>query len=66
RGFYANVGQWQTHVNSVAVPYRSPQGDTPLLVFNLGGPAYVLGKERLEAELGPKLLQMVNTVARIG
>ncbi len=66
RGFYANVGQWQTHVNSVAVPYRSPQGDTPLLVFNLGGPAYVLGKERLEGDLGPKLLQMVNTVARIG
>jgi DNA-binding IclR family transcriptional regulator len=65
RGFYANMGQWQTHVNSIAVPYRSPQSDTPLLVFNLGGPSYVLPKERLENDLGPKLVQVVNTVARV-
>jgi len=47
------------------VPYRSPQSDTPLLVFNLGGPSYVLPKERLENDLGPKLVQVVNTVARV-
>ncbi len=36
------------------------------MAFNLGGPAYVLPKERLEGELGPQLVSLVNTVARIG
>jgi DNA-binding IclR family transcriptional regulator len=66
RGFYANLGGWQSDVNSVAVPYRSPQGDAPMLAFNLGGPAYILSRERIEGELGPRLLEMVQKVGRIG
>ncbi len=66
RGFYANIREWQSDVHSIAVPYRAPRGDAPLLCFNLGGPAYVLPRERLENELGPKLLEMVNTVSRNG
>jgi DNA-binding IclR family transcriptional regulator len=65
QGFYANIGQWQPDVNSVSVPYRSMHGDTPMLSFNLGGPAYILPKERLIEELGPKLVQMRNTIARV-
>ncbi|MGH1459884.1 MAG: IclR family transcriptional regulator [Paracoccaceae bacterium] len=66
RGFYSNIGGWQSDVHAVSVPYRAPQGDSPLMAFNLGGPAYVLSKERLEGELGPQLVSMVNTVARVG
>jgi DNA-binding IclR family transcriptional regulator len=66
RGFYANIGGWQSDVNSVAVPYRSPQGDAPMLAFNLGGPAYILSRDRTEGELGPRLLEMVQKVGRIG
>ncbi len=66
RGFYVNIAQWQPDVNSVAVPYRSPQGDMPLLAFTLGGPAFVMSRARLQEELGPKLLALVNTMARIG
>jgi DNA-binding IclR family transcriptional regulator len=65
QGFYVNIGQWQPDVNSISVPYRSMHGDTPMLSFNLGGPAYILPKERLVEELGPKLVQMRNTIARI-
>lgn len=65
RGFYSNIGRWQPDVNSVAVPYRSMHGDAPLMVFNLGGPAYILSQNRLENDLGPKLVQMRNTIARI-
>lgn len=64
RGFYLNIGMWQSDVNAVAVPYRSMHGDTPMLAFNLGGPGYILSKDRLENELGPKLVQMRNTIAR--
>lgn len=66
RGFYINVGGWQPDVNSVAVPFRSPDGNTPMMSFNLGGPAYNLPKEKLESELGPKLVELVNKVGRIG
>lgn len=66
RGFYANLGGWQPEVNSVSVPYRSPQGDAPMLAFNLGGPAYILSRERIEGELGPRLREMVQKVGRIG
>jgi DNA-binding IclR family transcriptional regulator len=66
RGFYANLGSWQSDVNSVAVPYRSPQGDAPMLAFNLGGPAYILPRDRIENDLGPRLVEMVQKVGRIG
>lgn len=66
RGFYSNIGGWQEDVHAVAVPYRAPHGDNPLMVFNLGGPAYVLPKDRLENDLGPQLVELVNTVARAG
>lgn len=66
RGFYANMGRWQSDVNAVAVPYRSPQGDAPMLAFNLGGPAYILPREKIENELGPRLAEMVQKVGRIG
>ncbi|MGR3323294.1 MAG: IclR family transcriptional regulator [Pseudooceanicola sp.] len=66
RGFYANFGEWQKDVHAVSVPYRSQQADTPMLAFNLGGYAYSLPKERLENELGPKLVALVNTLSRVG
>ena len=66
RGFYASIGKWQSDVNAVSVPYRSPQGDVPMLAFNLGGPAYMLSRERLEEDLGPRLLHMVTAVKRTG
>ncbi len=53
-------------MHAVSVPYRSPQPDTPMLAFNLGGYSFSLPKERLEQELGPKLVELVNTVSRVG
>ncbi|MBL4892912.1 MAG: IclR family transcriptional regulator [Rhizobiaceae bacterium] len=66
RGFYANIGGWHANVNAVSVPYRSPDMNTPMMSFNLGGPSYNLTKKRLEEELGPKLVELVNRVGRTG
>lgn len=66
RGFYANLKEWQKDVHAVSVPYRSQQPDTPMLAFNLGGYSFSLPKERLEQELGPKLVELVETVSRVG
>ncbi len=66
KGFYTNFGQWQPDVHAVAVPYRAPQGGSPLLAFNCGGPAYLLPRERLEEDLGPRLVELVELVSRSG
>ena len=66
KGFYANFGDWQRDVHAVSVPYRSPQPDTPMLAFNLGGYAFSLPKDRLENELGPKLVELSRMVSRTG
>jgi DNA-binding IclR family transcriptional regulator len=66
QGFYCSLGEWQRDVNAVSVPYRSQQPDTPMLAFNLGGYGFSLPKERLMEELGPKLVELVNMVNRVG
>lgn len=66
RGFCMNVGDWHPQVNSIAAPFRTPHGDMPVLAFNCGGPAYILTPERLEKNLGPRLVDMVNKVAAFG
>lgn len=66
QGFYVSLGKWQSDVHAVSVPYRSMHGDTPMLAFNLGGPGYILPRERLVNELGPKLVEMRDNIARTG
>ncbi|MCW8843411.1 MAG: IclR family transcriptional regulator [Rhodobacteraceae bacterium] len=62
RGFYGNIGEWQPGVNAVAVPFQSKQGNTPLMAFNLGGPASYLPKDEMLGTYGPRLVQMVETL----
>ncbi|SEP84863.1 IclR family transcriptional regulator [Thalassovita taeanensis] len=66
QGFYVSMGKWQPDVHAVSVPYRSVHGHTPMLAFNLGGPGYILPRERLVNDLGPKLVQMTQMIARTG
>lgn len=63
-GFYTNCGDWQPQVHSVAVPFKSSDADSPLLVFNLGGPSNYVPREILENELGPKLVNLVETLRK--
>ncbi|UEM07815.1 IclR family transcriptional regulator (plasmid) [Skermanella rosea] len=66
RGFCTNIGEWQTEVNSVAVPLRTPRHEMPALAFNCGGPAYLLSRERLEQDLGPRLAEMARKIQTFG
>jgi len=62
QGFCMNLGDWHPHINAVAVPFRSPQPDMPMLAFNIGGPSSVLTADRLRKTLGPRLVDMVKKV----
>lgn len=60
-GFCLSVGEWQTDVNAVGVPYRSADG-TAVLGFNCCGPAYQLTPGDLVEKWGPRLLNVVRNV----
>lgn len=59
-GYCFSVGDWHKDVNSVAVPYYHEQHG--LLVFNCGGPSFILSREKLEDEIAPRLVHMVNNI----
>lgn len=66
RGFHVSFGDWQRDVHAVSVPCRAPQADTPMLAFNLGGHADALSRDRLEHDLGPRLVELARQVSRAG
>lgn len=60
-GFCMSIGEWQTDVNAVGVPYRSDDG-TAVLGFNCCGPSYQLTTGDLLEKWGPRLLNLVRNV----
>ncbi|MBB5366802.1 MULTISPECIES: IclR family transcriptional regulator [unclassified Janthinobacterium] len=61
RGFCISAGEWQTDVHAVGVPMRDADGG-PVMAFNCGGPAFLLSRDKLENDLGPRLVALVKTV----
>ncbi len=63
QGFCLNVGEWQSEVSSVGVPFWSRQEDR-LLAFNCGALSYLMPRERLKNEIGPALVEMTEEIRR--
>lgn len=61
RGYCMSVGDWQSDVNAVAVPFIPPDG-SDVLAFNCGGPAFQLRRHMLEDNIGPDLAALVRSV----
>lgn len=62
KGFCTSFGQWRSDVHAVGVPLV-PRDGAPVMAFNCGGPAFMLDKERMEQEIGPRLVDLVRRVA---
>jgi DNA-binding IclR family transcriptional regulator len=60
-GFCFSLGDWRRDVHAVAAPLRTAGGAEPF-VFSCSGPAFQMGRARLEAEIGPRLLNLVGNV----
>jgi DNA-binding IclR family transcriptional regulator len=56
KGFCFSLGDWRENVNSIAVPLI--QADRSILAINCGGPAWQLSAEKLEQEIGPRLVEI--------
>jgi DNA-binding IclR family transcriptional regulator len=60
-GFTTSFGDWQRDVSAVGVPLIPTDG-SGVFAFNCGAPANQLSREKLETELGPRLVNMVRNV----
>ena len=56
KGFCFSLGDWRENVNSIAVPLV--HADSSVLAINCGGPSWQLSPEKLEKEIGPRLVEI--------
>lgn len=59
-GYCFSLGEWHKDVNSVATALMHPTEG--LITFNCGGPSFNLSREKLEEDIAPRLLYMVNSI----
>jgi DNA-binding IclR family transcriptional regulator len=60
-GLCFSIGDWRQEVHAVAAPLL-PAGDGEPLVFSASGAAFLVGREKLEREIGPRLKNLVDNV----
>jgi DNA-binding IclR family transcriptional regulator len=61
RGFVLSVGDWQPDISAVGVPLIPPDG-SGVYGINCGAPAFGLKRERLETDIGPRLVNAVRNI----
>jgi DNA-binding IclR family transcriptional regulator len=61
RGFTLSIGEWERDINAVGVPLIAPDG-SGAFAFNCGAPAFQFTRERLESDIGPRLVNLVRNV----
>jgi DNA-binding IclR family transcriptional regulator len=61
KGYCLGLGEWRREVHAIAVPLV-PRDGSDVMVFSCSGAAFELSRERLETEIGPRLLALVGNV----
>jgi len=61
RGFCTSIGELRREVHAVGVPMRRSI-DGEMVSFNCGVPAFMLKKDQLEDDIGPRLVSMVRNI----
>jgi DNA-binding IclR family transcriptional regulator len=64
RGFTVSAGEWQPDVYAVGAPLIAADG-SGVFAFNCGAPAFGLTQDRLERDLGPRLVALVQNVEAV-
>ncbi|HIG23261.1 MAG TPA: IclR family transcriptional regulator [Henriciella marina] len=63
KGFCVVEGEWRRNVRGVATPVYDADHDN-WLALNCGGPAFDLDRERIETDIGPRLLHLAQSISR--
>ena len=61
RGFTISLGEWHRDINAVGVSLVPPDR-SGVFAFNCGAPAFQFTRERLENDIGPRLVNMARNV----
>ena len=61
QGFCLSLGEWQSDINGAGAAIVLPNG-SGVYALALGGPAYLMGHERLQLEYGPMLAQAARRI----
>jgi DNA-binding IclR family transcriptional regulator len=61
RGFTLSVGEWKGDIHAVGVPVRQASTGA-IYALNCGGAGFLLPRERLETDLGPRLVQLARRI----
>jgi DNA-binding IclR family transcriptional regulator len=60
-GYTLSLGEWERDINAVGVPLVAPDG-SGVFAYNSGAPAFQFTRERLESDIGPRLVNLVRNV----
>jgi DNA-binding IclR family transcriptional regulator len=63
-GFTLSVGDWEEGVNAVGVPLVAADG-SGVFAFNCGAPSFLISPERLDQDIGPRLVELVHKVESV-
>jgi len=61
RGFTLALGEWERDINAVGVPLLAADG-SGAFAFNCGAPSFQFTRDRLERDIGPRLVNLVRNV----
>jgi DNA-binding IclR family transcriptional regulator len=61
KGFTTSIGEWEPDIAGVGVPLVLADG-SGVFSFNCGAPAFQLTQERLESDIGPRLVHAVRNI----
>lgn len=61
KGFTTSVGEWEPDIAGVGVPLALADG-SGVFAFNCGAPAFQLSQDRLENDIGPRLVNAVRNI----
>lgn len=61
-GFCSSFGEWHPEIHALGFSLHGPRGE--LYGVSVGGPAYLLPRERMLEQVAPKLLQVQRAIER--
>jgi DNA-binding IclR family transcriptional regulator len=61
RGFVVSAGDWKEEINAVGVPLPLGTGSLSF-ALNCGGPAFLMPRDRLVEEIGPRLAELAARI----
>ena len=59
-GYCMSLGNWRTEVHAIAVPLILADGT--IMVFSCSGASFLLSKQMIENDAGPRLINLVGNV----